>query len=169
MSDAPDFLKHLEWDAKRRIPVPYVTTRTPEGVPDFTSINEARVLRCARLRLCGICENEMGYWVAFLGGPKAAENRAYFDPPMHEECARYSVVACPYIARTEMKRRKNPLMPSVAPDGMELRRPEYYALYLTRSWRLEMRRDGLVFRPAPAIRLEVLEETRKPVEKPGPQ
>ena len=48
---------------------------------DFTTINTTVSTNLAADRRCSLCSGEMGYWVAFLGGPRAAELMHYTDPP----------------------------------------------------------------------------------------
>lgn len=116
-------------------------------------------------------------WIAFLGGPRSVERRAYSDPPMHVECAEASLRLCPHIARPHMKRAKDDRVPvaAITPEGMSLERPASWVLYVTRSFEIELRRnaDGggfALYRPAAPKTLRtfgydeggVLRETPKP-------
>jgi len=79
----PPQLAHLPMCPRRGLPVPYVNQRD-DRPPDFSTIFGERVLACARDQLCGVCAQPLTYWVAFLGSRRAAEERAFLDPPMHE-------------------------------------------------------------------------------------
>jgi hypothetical protein len=48
----------------------------------------------------------MGYWVAFLGGPRAAELLRYTDPPGCPGCLRSAVRLCPFIAIERHRRAR---------------------------------------------------------------
>lgn len=161
MPEIPDFLAHLDVEERRKLPVPFANLILDDGTPDFTTIDAAKTVRCAWERLCGVCGKEMDYWIAFLGGPKSAETRAYLDPPMHEYCARAAVVLCPFIAMPSMARRKTPLTPdSFVPEFWAANRPEAFVLYVTRNFKYRVQNDAILFIPAPATRIEILEETR---------
>src|SRR5439155_21703240 len=66
---------------RRGLPIPPVNLHPNPaiGAPrlDFTTISTD----LATDRRCSLCSGEMGYWVAFLGGPRAAELMHYTDPP----------------------------------------------------------------------------------------
>lgn len=143
----------------RGFPVTYVTFIHPQTrEPDFRIVNETRVRLCVAHRLCGICGEEIGRTVAFVGGPESVANRVFSDPPMHEECARYALTVCPFLASPRGRHRpigadetggvevaKNPL------TGTE--RPEKIALYLARSYELVMVAARPGDTPVPAIRV----------------
>jgi len=162
MPEIPDFLNHLPVEPRRKLPVPFTNIITESGEPDFTTIDAQKTVECALLRLCGVCGKKLSYWIAFLGGPQSAESRAYLDPPMHEECARAAVKLCPFIAMPSMARRKTPLTrDSTYPEGWTADRPEVFVLYITRKFKCRVpHHDSVIFLPAPASRIEVLEETR---------
>jgi hypothetical protein len=72
-------------DIRRGLPIPPVNVHSDPvtGAPavDFTNINTTISTDLAANRQCSLCGIEMGYWVAFLGGPRAAELMRYTDPP----------------------------------------------------------------------------------------
>lgn len=92
-------------------------------------------MRCAESilsRLCGLCGKPLGYWVVFVGDEVCVAKREFMEPPMHEECFRYSMAACPYLANKQFTpRRARPGVLQVA----DRRRPGRMALYLTRGFR----------------------------------
>lgn len=95
----PERMRHLPRD-ERGYPVPFIVLRDTTGRAHFTVNDEALRLRCFAEDLCGICGTKLfrGRW--FIGGPLSAmdPNGVFVDPPMHAECARFSLQACPYLA-----------------------------------------------------------------------
>jgi hypothetical protein len=49
-------------------------------------------------RLCGICGERIVGDLFFIAGEKSIESGLFFDPAMHEECAKYSFQVCPFLA-----------------------------------------------------------------------
>ena len=83
------------------MPVPWSqywhTVQTPQGkkkVPDYTTVDQEKVIKALEKRLCGICGQTLGKYIYFLGGIRGS---IFKDPPMHEKCAEFSVLACPYL------------------------------------------------------------------------
>jgi hypothetical protein len=70
---------------RRGLPIPPVNLHpdpvTGEPRVDFTTINTTASTALAADRRCSLCSEEMQYWVAFLGGPRAVELMQYTDPP----------------------------------------------------------------------------------------
>src|SRR5437763_16190141 len=70
---------------RRGLPIPPVNLHpdpaTGELKVDFTSINTTVSSALAADRRCSLCAGRIEYWVAFLGGPRAAELMQYTDPP----------------------------------------------------------------------------------------
>lgn len=80
------------------MPVP-ITVTWVNGHPDFTAIDWPAAHRLAAQRDCALCGDKMlGSRFAFIGGPAATEARVFVDGPMHEDCARYAIVVCPFVA-----------------------------------------------------------------------
>ena len=77
----------------------------PEGKPDWTTADPIRHRRCLDLHLCGVCGQKLDiHNIVFIGGCHGLDPLgpgkdavAFFDPPMHEECAKYSAEVCPYL------------------------------------------------------------------------
>jgi hypothetical protein len=78
--------------------IPFSTYVTPEGKPDFKVTDQEAWIRCARYRLCGICGQKLFAEMFFIGGEASMESGLFFDPPMHEACARYSFSVCPFLS-----------------------------------------------------------------------
>jgi len=83
--DMPHRLAARPRDARRGLPVPPVNlhpdphSATP--LVDFTTINITASTELATGRRCSLCGNNIGYWVAFFNGARAAELMLYADPP----------------------------------------------------------------------------------------
>lgn len=125
-----------------------------QGKPDLTIADGRAAGRCAARRVCWICAQPLGYWLAFVGGPESCKNRAFSDGPMHEECALFSVQVCPHLLNPNAKRR--PLREGeYEPPGMIRKNPGVIAVYLTRSfgfqghWERNMVLGGMFFPAAP--------------------
>lgn len=94
--EIPDKMKHLK--LFRGLPIPYTVVIKPNGDPDFRITDTAKWKTVILKKLCGICGRKLGLKMCFIGGPKCAALRIFFDPPMHKECAYYSAEVCPFIA-----------------------------------------------------------------------
>src|SRR5690349_14547277 len=97
-------------DPRRGLPIPPVNLHsdpdTGEGAVDFTNINTTISTDLAANRRCSLCGAEMGYWVGFLGGPRAAELMRYTDRPGCPDCLRSAVHLCPFIAIERHRRAR---------------------------------------------------------------
>jgi len=95
----PDRMKHLPLDP-RGYPIPFTVLRDAAGKAHFTINETPLTLRVLNEDLCAICGKPLlrGRW--FVGGPASAfdPRGAYVDPPAHQECARYALKVCPYLA-----------------------------------------------------------------------
>ena len=79
-------------DPRRDLPIPPVNLHpdeaTGETAVDFTNLNKTVSADLSAERRCSLCGAEMGYWVALLGTPRAAELMRYSDPPGCPDCLR---------------------------------------------------------------------------------
>lgn len=155
----PPGLAARPFDERRGIPAPWMNMRPEdptdiEGeptVPDYTAIWAPTVLKCAELRLCGICGGDLGYRFAFIGGPKSAANRSYSDPPFCLPCAEAAMTLCPHIAIGHHQRApEHRLAGEVAvPTGFDASRTEEWVMGITRNYKLQWNRGVPVFKAAP--------------------
>lgn len=122
-------------DPRRGLPIPFIN-ETDDGAVEFAAIQSHKVLACARGHLCGICGNPLGYWMAFIGGPRSASTRAYLDPPSHPECGIYAMNRCPHIARREHQRAPaHRIGPDViTPAEMTEDKPSHWVMGLCRGF-----------------------------------
>lgn len=164
----PSALAERPVDDEHGLPIPFVY-EYEDGTHDFGAINRRRSIQCALSRLCGMCGTSLEYDIAFLGGPKAAETRAFTDPPMHVGCAEAALALCPHIADhatprsgrsgengedAESRRRLRPGVTTV--DLFTGDRPSEWVLYLTHNFEIERATSEggglvLVFHPGVAF------------------
>lgn len=130
-------------DSRRGLPIPFVN-ETATGEADFASIQADKVLACARRRLCGSCGTDLGYWIAFLGGPRSAEARLYADPPMHPDCAEHSLQLCPHMQRQNHRRAPEHRLSEgvITPVGMHEGKPEAWIMGICRDFTWQLIREG---------------------------
>lgn len=67
------------------------------NIPDFKVTDTTMWRNVVMLRLCAICGKRLEAKKYLIGGPKCAEYLAFFDPPMHRECALYALRVCPFL------------------------------------------------------------------------
>ena len=104
--DIPARMKHLELD-RRGLPIPFIVFRDSDNMPHFTINDTRKTMRCRTADLCAICGRPLFRARWFVGGPGSAfhSHGAYIDPPLHHECMRYAVQACPYLAKENYTKR----------------------------------------------------------------
>lgn len=92
---------------RRGYPVPYVTMLDPfTHEPDFRVLDIRRQAQCINDKLCGMCGEPLGRFIAFIGGPRSRDGHTFFDPGMHRECAEYAATVCPFISRENASYRE---------------------------------------------------------------
>lgn len=153
--ELPFNLSKLDRD-RRGLPIPFVVYRDKEGTPHFT-INDIHALTMALgNKLCGLCgkPHKMGkMW--FIGGVGAAfhESGLFIDPPVHEECGRYAMQVCPFIAAPNYSKRIEDatLDPEKSHGGvltdnqMDPSRPPLFIFARTSSYRLIEAEESAVY------------------------
>ncbi len=93
---------------RRGFPIPFVVYRDVKGAPHFSINNVAAVDQVLDHKLCGLCGKPLkpgGIWL--IGGPVSSflEDGMYIDPFTHEDCGRYAIQVCPFIAAPNYARR----------------------------------------------------------------
>jgi hypothetical protein len=95
----PEIMRHLPLDA-RGYPIFFGAYVDQDGIPHFTTNDEAKRAAMIAHDLCSICGKKLlrGRW--FVGGPQSAfhERGCYIDMPTHDECVHYALQVCPYLA-----------------------------------------------------------------------
>ncbi len=85
---------------RRGYVIPFAQFIDKSGEPQFKIMDDELVTRCLNYRLCGLCGEQMGRHVFFIGGDLCVANGFFYDPPMHKECAEYALRTCPHIVHT---------------------------------------------------------------------
>jgi len=125
-----------------------------DGEPAFAVLDPQRVLRSLCDRLCGICGQALDYWIAFVGGDLSLKNQL-FGVPLHEECARYAMRVCPYLANPHAKHRPVPAGMAVKVNALVSdQRPAEMFLVITRRYEPVLVRDEPLARIARPVRVE---------------
>lgn len=129
----PGFLSHLT--VYKGLPVPFFTAFNEDGTPDFRAHSPERHSKAVRDELCGICGKHLLYWRFLLVGPNELKQRATYMPAMHENCARFALEVCPFLA---MGKRE---MGEVGPEQVQvtsapLPKPERIAMVRTSNYRV---------------------------------
>lgn len=119
----------------RGIPIPWFVAWV-DGVPEFRAADGDKFVRAVRERRCWVCGEQLGRWLAFILGPMCVITRTTSEPPMHRDCAEWSLRYCPFLVEPRAVRRENALPPEVEkPGGIPiLRNPGVAALWITRSF-----------------------------------
>lgn len=94
--ETPAGIQAMPKDA-RGYPVPH-TVKWINGEPDFRVIDIDKWRHAVVHRECGVCGQQLGEQIAFVGGPLSMRNRLFTDLPMHQACAEYALKVCPFIA-----------------------------------------------------------------------
>jgi len=89
---------------KRGYVIPWFVDRNAppkDGGPDFRIMDGKRLKQAIREKRCWVCglrirDEESS---AFVSGPMCGIERISSEPPSHEECARWSVRACPFLSQ----------------------------------------------------------------------
>jgi len=86
---------------RRGFPIPFIVYRDTRGVPHFTIDDVGKLDLVLSKKLCGLCGKPLKVGQIWLvGGPVSSflENGMFTTPHAHEECARYAIQVCPFLA-----------------------------------------------------------------------
>jgi len=97
LSDLPLRMGRLELDPVSRQPIPWFAVRAGKP-PEFRGRDPLKLRQAVRERLCWVCGQRLGAVMTFVLAPASAITKVAFEPPCHRECARWSVMHCPYFA-----------------------------------------------------------------------
>jgi hypothetical protein len=137
----PARLRKLPLDA-RGYPVPWFVAWVPgpdgRDVPEFRAMDGRKFAQAIKQRLCWVCGEPLGRWLAFPIGPMCAITRTISEPPSHLECAEWSVRNCPFLSQPKMVRRDEGLPAEVEqPGGVAiLRNPGVICVWVTREYQV---------------------------------
>lgn len=154
---------------KRGFPVPwFVSWRN--GDWDFVNLDPRNIGEAYRRKVCWLCGEPLGRFMAFVIGPMCSINRISSEPPSHRECAEYAVRACPFLARPNAKRNEAASVNhgETVPGIMIEHNPEASLIWITKSYKPMNTPKGALFQVGdpvetfwfkegrPATRAEVL-------------
>jgi hypothetical protein len=123
---------------RRGYPVPWFVP-VLNGEPEFRAMNPAKWARAVRTGCCWVCGGPTGAYLAFVIGPMCGINRTSAEPPNHRDCARWSAINCPFLARPHMVRREDEPIASARDlsAGIPiLRNPGVAGIWITKSFRV---------------------------------
>lgn len=90
---------------RRGYPVPWFVAWI-DGEPDFRVIDTPKLPRAHNEKLCWLCGQPRGKYLAFPIGPMCVVNRVNSEPPCHYECAYFAVRTCPFMILPNAQRRE---------------------------------------------------------------
>jgi hypothetical protein len=92
----PAFLNHLP--VHRGYPVPYFVPKDEHGVYQLKYASQKKMDACVKYHKCCICFKPLkqGEYF-FVSGPMGFKTQTDSHPPMHKECAEYSLATCPHL------------------------------------------------------------------------
>jgi len=138
----PPRIAKLRMDA-RGYPVPWFVAWIdgpdgPETVPEFRAVDARKFVRAVKGKLCWVCGEPLGRWLAFPIGPMCAITRTTAEPPCHADCAEWSIKHCPFLSQPRAVRRENDLPDEVEPPAGHgiMRNPGVICLWITREYEL---------------------------------
>lgn len=120
---------------ERGYPIPFFVDYV-DGKPEFRAMDGRKFDRCLNEKLCWVCGERLKRHVAFVLGPMCTITRTSAEPPSHLECAEWSVQACPFLSKPQMKRREDELINNEMTEGRGagvaiLRNPGVSAVWVT--------------------------------------
>lgn len=130
--------------------VPWITPWL-DDTPRFGVYEEVRRQRAIIAGLCGQCGNPLDYWKAAVADHTDTANMLLTEPVAHEDCMRYAIAVCPYLARATYRPHPKPAPAGavMAPWSIpETTRAERMFLIIFRRYRAV--REGAAVYVAPA-------------------
>lgn len=119
-------------------PIPWFVDRQadkPDGQPDFRIADGRKRAFAAAKYVCWICGRPLRRMGAFVIGPMCSINRVSADPPMHPECAHWSVRACPFLSQPRRHRDTRDMPEGRVTDGVMIERnPGVALVWQTTKW-----------------------------------
>lgn len=151
MSAIPPRLADRPTDERGRV-IPWMAP-TIDGRVRFGMNHDHLRVEALTKELCGQCGAPLAYWKWFIGDDEVKPGMTFIEPAMHEECMRYALEVCPFLAhpnyggsdapylRIEWDTRLLFVNPSDR-HGPE-RRPERMSLVKVRAYKVVRWSDGL--------------------------
>lgn len=123
-------------------PIPWFVHIDERGVPDFRIIRAHGLSTAVTQHLCWVCGELLVGMQAFLIGPMCAVNHTSAEPPSHLACARWSALACPFLANPEQVRRDRGIDKHRVAGQMIERNPGVTLVWQVRQRDWQMFSDG---------------------------
>jgi len=124
----------------RGFPIPwFVATIPATGERDFRVADYAKRDKAVRHKLCWVCGEACGKYLAFPIGPMCAVTRTTPEPGCHLDCAEASVKICPFLTQPRMRRNYKDIEETgaVAPPGEFLERnPGVTCIWVTTKYKM---------------------------------
>jgi hypothetical protein len=142
----PAHMRGLRLD-ERGYPVPWFVGWI-DGKPDFRCMDGAKLRAAVKQRLCWVCGQPLGRWLAFPIGPMCSITRTISEPPSHRDCAEWSIRNCPFLSKPDFVRDLTNI-PADAREGAGFgikRNPGVTCLWITREYEFfDDGRGGVLF------------------------
>lgn len=158
----PERIKNLPRDPERGYPVPFFVAWI-DGKADFRIADDEKRVRCVKERLCWICGEKLGRYLAFVIGPMCAINRISAEPPMHRDCAEYSARVCPFLLNPNQKRNPKKIDAEIdEPPGIAImRNPGCMVVWITTGYAIVRDQvNRVLFGVGPPLKLVWVAEGR---------
>lgn len=104
LPELPDRIKRLPVD-HRGYPIPWFVAEL-DGKRDFRIADASKRVNAVKKKLCWICGETLGRYLAFVIGPMCAVNRNTSEPPCHRDCAEFAAKACPFLILPKAEYRR---------------------------------------------------------------
>lgn len=129
----------------RGFPVPWFVAFI-DGVPDFRVVRSGGLAMAHNKKLCWLCGQKLGQYMAFVIGPMCAVNRITSEPPSHLECARFAAIACPFLIKPGARRNEKDKPPEAQdPAGIFVtRNPGVTCIWVSKSYSLRKVHNGIL-------------------------
>jgi hypothetical protein len=139
---------------ERGYPVPRFVAWV-DGKPDFRCIKPQWVATCVNSRLCWLCGEPLGRYMAFVLGPMCAINRINSEPPSHLDCARFAAKACPFLTQPRRPRNEHDLPDHREMPGITIaRNPGVALVWVTQKYVPVRTSNGVLFRVGEPVNTE---------------
>jgi hypothetical protein len=121
----------------RGYPVPWFVSWVKDE-PEFRVANGLKWTIAVQAKRCWVCGEKLGAYLAFVLGPMCGITHTTVEPACHRECAEWSAINCPFLARPHMVRRENDIPEEAeGPPGFAIRRnPGVALVWITKSFRI---------------------------------
>jgi hypothetical protein len=137
---------------ERGYPVPWFVAMI-DGKWDFRAIGPGKVKDAYNKKLCWLCGQPLGQFLAFVIGPMCSINRVSSEPPSHRDCAEYAVKACPFLAQPKMRRNEKDMPAGTVMGGVGImHNPGAILIWITKNFRpISDGRGGVLFEVGPPL------------------